>query len=92
MSADSFGYEVNTRTICDSIREIINILIPIRPWNQFNGHHSYGFKETLEPNTEFSDSCCQIHDNDLPTDNEICRSSSVYTYGPSVSGFGLSVD
>ena len=97
MSADSFGYEVNTGTICDSAKgdnqhPNSNQAMHTKPMNQFNDHHSYGFKETLESNAEFSDSCCQIHDNDLPTDNDICRSSSVYTYGPSVSGFGLSVD
>ena len=39
-----------------------------KPMNQFNDPHSYDFTETLEPNTEFSDSCCQDHDNALLAD------------------------
>ena len=82
MSTESFGYEANTVTVCESAKgdnQHPNSIqtVHTKPMNQFNDPHSYDFTETLEPNTEFSDSCCQVHDNALLTDIDICRSSSV---------------
>ena len=82
MSTESFGYEANTVTICDSAKgdnQHPNSIqtVHTKPMNQFNDPHSYDFTETLEPNTEFSDTCCQVHDNALLTDIDTCRSSSV---------------
>ena len=82
MSTDSFGYEANTVTICESAKgdnQHPNSIqtVHTKPMNQFNNPHSYVFTETLEPNTEFSDSCCQVHDNALLADIDTCRSSSV---------------
>ena len=82
MSTEPFGYEANTVTICErakgdnqhpnSIQSMHTTLM-----NQFNDPHSYELTGTLESNTEFSDSCCQVHDNAPPTDINICSSSSV---------------
>ena len=82
MSTESFGYEANTVTICESAKgdnQHPNFIqtVHTKPMNQFNDPHSYDFTETLEPNTEFSDSCCQVHENALLTDIDTCRSSSV---------------
>ena len=82
MSTESFGYEANTVTICESAKgdnQPPNSIqtVHTKPMNQFNDSHSYDFTETLEPNTEFSDSCCQVHDNALLTDIDTFRSSSV---------------
>ena len=82
MSTESFGYEANTVTICESAKgdnqhPNSNQSMHTKPTNQFNDPHSYDFTETLESNTDFSDSCCQVHDNALLTDMDTCRSSSV---------------
>ena len=82
MSTESFGYAANTRAICESAKgdnqhPNSNQSMHTKPTNQFNDPHSYDFTETLESNTDFSDSCCQVHDNALLTDIDTCRSSSV---------------
>ena len=82
MSIEPFGYEANTVTICESAKgdnQHPNSIqtVHTKPMNQFNNPHSYVFTETLEPNTEFSDSCCQVHDNALLADIDTCRSSSI---------------
>ena len=82
MSTESFGYEANTVTICESAKgdnQHPNSIqtVHTKSMIQFNNPHSYVFTETLEPNTEFSDSCCQVHDNALLADIDTCRSSSV---------------
>ena len=82
MSTESFGYKANTVTICESAKgdnqhpDSIQT-VHTKPIDQFTHPHSYDFTEALESNTEFSDSCCQVHDNALLTDMDTCRSSSV---------------
>ena len=82
MSTDSFGHAANTWTICERAKgdnryPNSNQSMKTKPMNQFNNPHSYDFTETLEPNTEFSNSCFQVHDNALLTDIDTCRPSSV---------------
>ena len=82
MSTESFGYAANTRAICESAKgdnqhPNSNQSMHTKPTNQFNDPHSYDFTETLESNTDFSDSSCQVHDNVLLTDIDTRRSSSV---------------
>ena len=82
MSTDSFGHAANTGATCertngDNQHPYSKQFMHTKPTNQFNDPHSYNFTETLESNTDFSDSCCQVHDNALLTDIDTCRSSSV---------------
>ena len=84
MSIESCRYEANAGTISKSVNgdnphSYSNHAKNTKSMNQFNDPHSYEFTGTLESNTEFSDSCCQVHDNALLTDIDTCtcRSSSV---------------
>ena len=82
MSIESCRYEANAGTISNSVNgdnphSYSNHAKYTKSMNQFNDPHSYEFTGTLESNIEFSDSCCQVHDNVLLTDIDTCRSSSV---------------